>query len=95
MVKGKTKSGLAYTINEKVKDDARVLYYITAIQKDGIEPLEASRMVFDLLSLIFGDDSGVLTFMNAVAEVNDGCFEVPVLIKELTEMFDAIGAKKY
>ena len=34
MVKGKTKSGIKYQINESVRDDARLLYMLVQLQRD-------------------------------------------------------------
>lgn len=94
MVKGKTKSGIKFEMDERIKDDARVLYYLTALQKTDIDPMEASKGVFDLLGLIFGSQENVLAFMNAVAEANDGVCDTTTMLSELTSMFEVIGAKK-
>lgn len=94
MVKGKTKSGIKFEMDERIKDDARVLYYLTALQKPNVEPMEASKGVFDLLGLIFGSQENVLSFMNAVAESNDGVCDTTTMLAELTNMFEVIGAKK-
>jgi hypothetical protein len=94
MVKGKTKSGIKFQIDERIKDDARILYYLTALQKADIEPMEASKGEFDLLGLIFGSQENVLAFMNAVAEANDGVCDTTTMLSELTSMFEVIGAKK-
>lgn len=94
MVKGKTKSGIKFEMDERIKDDARVLYYLTALQKPDVEPMEASKGVFDLLGLIFGSQENVLAFMNAVAETNDGVCDTGVMLKELTDMFEVMNAKK-
>ena len=46
-----------------------------------------------ILILIFGNDDGVIEFMNTVASTNNGVCTVDVMLSELTEMFDAIKAK--
>ena len=94
MVKGKTKSGIKFQMDERVKDDARVLYYMTALQKEGVSPMEVSKHIMDLLSLIFGEQEGVLAFMNEVANANGGVCDVKTMLQELTNIFEAIGAKK-
>ena len=94
MIKGKTKSGIKFEMDERIKDDARVLYYLTALQSPDLEPLEASKQVFDLLGLIFGDKPNVLAFMNEVANANDGVCDTATMLTELTSMFEAIGKKK-
>ena len=54
---------------------------------------EKSKAIMGILKLVFGNDEGVINFMNAVASVNDGICNVEVMLSELTEMFDALNAK--
>lgn len=93
MVKGKTKSGIKFQMDERIKDDARFLYYLSKAQDQeaGIE--EQSKAITGILKLIFGTDEGVIQFMDAVAAVNDGICDVKTMLAELTEMFDALNAK--
>lgn len=93
VVKGKTKSGIKYQLDSRIKDDARFLYYLTKAQNDEADVSEISKAVMSLLQLIFGSDEGVIGFMNAVAATNDGICDVKTMLAELTEMFDALNAK--
>lgn len=93
MVKGKTKSGIKYQLDERVKDDARFLYYLTKAQDEESDMGEKSKAIMGMLKLIFGSDAGVITFMDAVAATNDGICNVETMLSELTEMFDALNAK--
>lgn len=93
MVKGKTKSGIKFQIDERIKDDARFLYYLAKAQDDGEDLTEKSRAVVGILKLVFGDDAGVITFMDAVASANKGVCDVKTMLSELREIFDAIEAK--
>lgn len=93
MVEGKTKSGIQFTIDERIKDDARFLYYLAKAQDDNTDFNEKSKAVMGILKLIFGTDEGVINFMNAVASVNDGICNVKTMLDELTEMFDALNVK--
>ena len=93
MVKGKTKSGISFQMDERIKDDARFLYYLAKAQSDEADMGEKSKAIMGILTLIFGNDEGVIQFMNAVASVNDGVCNVEVMLSELTEMFDALSAK--
>lgn len=93
MVKGKTKSGIKFQLDERIKDDARFLYYLTKAQDDDSDLGEKSKAITGILKLIFGSDEGVIGFMNTVASVNDGICNVEVMLSELTEMFDALDAK--
>jgi len=94
MVKGKTKSGIKFEIDERIKDDARALYYLTALQKPDIEPMVASKQIFNLFELMFGSDDGIINFMNAVAESNNGVCDTKTMLTELTDMMESIDAKK-
>ena len=93
MVKGKTKSGIKFQIDERIRDDARFLYYLAKAQDEESDMSEKSKAIMGILKLVFGNDEGVIGFMNAVASVNDGVCGVDVMLSELTEMFDAINAK--
>jgi hypothetical protein len=93
MVKGKTKSGIKFQLDERIKDDARFLYYLAKSQDEDADTAEKSKAVMGMLKLIFGDDDGVISFMNTVASTNDGVCSVDVMLSELTEMFEALNAK--
>lgn len=93
MVKGTTKSGIKFAINEQIKDDARFLYYLTKAQDENADLTEKSKAVVGILKLVFGSDEGVITFMDTVASVNKGICNIDVMLSELKEMFDAIDAK--
>ena len=92
IVKGKTKSGLNFSVDERIKEDGRFLHYLAKAQKTE-EVAEAAQAVEDLLALIFGGDDGVINFMNAVAAQHNGFCQVSVMIDELKEILDAINAK--
>ena len=93
MVKGKTKSGIKFQLDERIKDDARFLYYMAKAQDDEADLAEKSKAIVGILKLIFGDDDGVIGFMNTVASVNNGICNTEAMLSELSEMFDALNAK--
>ena len=93
MVKGKTKSGIKFQMDERIKDDARFLYYLAKAQDDESDMSEKSKAIMGILRLVFGSDENVIRFMNTVAASNGGVCNVEVMLAELTEMFDAINAK--
>ena len=92
MVKGKTNSGIAFELDERIKDDARLTHLLVKMH-DTTEPMEANKAVYQLLSLIFGSDDNTYAFMNEVANKHDGICSAKVMLDELTEMFEAIKAK--
>ena len=93
IVKGKTKSGIKFQMDDRIKDDARFLYYLSKAQDTEAELTEQSKAVMGILKLVFGSDEGVISFMDAVAATNDGICNVKTMLDEFTEMFDAINAK--
>lgn len=93
MVKGKTKSGIKFEIDERIKDDARLLFLLTMLQSDKVELDQKGQHVFDLFSMVFGTE-GVMPFMNEVADKHDGICSTDVMIEELNDIFEAINAKK-
>lgn len=104
MVKGKTKSGIKFQLNENVKNDARLLFYMTELERvkvtddmDDAEKVkrcqEQSKYIFDMLRLIFGTDDGLMQFMNAVADAHEGVCNTSVMMLEITEMFEALNLK--
>lgn len=93
MIEGTTRSGLKFSINSKVKDDARTLYYLTKMQDKSLDVSEQSKALFSLLELIFGPGDGLITFMNEVAYLHNGVADVASLTEELTDMFEAVKLK--
>lgn len=92
-IKGKTKSGIEYSINPAIKDDARLLYLLTKLQDKSLKPMEQSRHLFSMMELIFGSGEGLTRFMNAVAAVHDGVADTKNLMSEMNEMFEALSLK--
>ena len=92
MVKGKTKSGIKFQINEAIKDDARLLYMLVKLRNDDVSTEEKGQTVFDLLTLIFGSD-GIMPFMDAVAEKHNGICSTESMVSELNEILESINAK--
>ena len=93
MVNGTTKSGIKFKLDDRVKDDARFLYYSVKAQDPEAEPMDQVRAMMKILEIIFGSDDGVITFMDAVANAHDGVCGAEELMAELSEMLDAIKAK--
>lgn len=92
MVKAKTKSGITFELDERIKDDARLMYLLVKMQ-NASAPMEAGKAMNQLLALIFGDDDKGYAFMEEIASKHDGVCEQEVMITELTEIFEAIKAK--
>ena len=96
--KGKTKSGIKFQIDDRIKDDARFLYLLTKMQKNKEKKTEealseASSALFSLLGLVFGSDEALTAFMEAVAGAHGGICSIKDMIAEMTEIFEAMNAK--
>ena len=93
MVKGKTKSGIKFSLDERIKDDARLLFLIVQIQSDKVSVERKGALVFDLLNIIFGNEDKVMEFMDEVASKHDGFCSNEILMAELNDIFETLGAK--
>ena len=91
-MKGTTKSGIKYELDERIKDDARLIHLLVRVQKSD-ELIKTAEAMNDLLVLFFGSDDNVYAFMNEVADKHDGVCSTENMLLELTEMLDALKAK--
>lgn len=93
IVSGKTKSGIAYTVDRRVRQDSRFLHLLVKMQDKKRAELERAEALFSLLEMLFGGDDNILIFENEVAAHHDGICSQEQLIEELKDIFDAINAK--
>ena len=93
MVKGKTKSGIRFEINEAIREDTRLLFLLVQLQSNDVPVEKKSEVLFKMLALIFGDE-GVMPFMNEVANKHDGVCSTEAMVSELNEILESINAKK-
>lgn len=105
MVKGTTKSGIKFQFSETIKDDMRFWYIMTELES--IEKItddmsddkkaeickKQSKLIFDMLNIVFGTNEGLLAFMNEVAAVNNGVCDSQSMMKEFNEMLEALNLK--
>ena len=91
IVKGTTSSGLGFQIDSRIKDDVRLLYYLTKANKENVSSMDKVDAVMSMLGLIFGDNLEV--FIEEVARRHNGVADVNSLVSEVTEIFDAISLK--
>lgn len=92
MVKGKTKSGIKFEIDERIKDDTRLYQYVVELQSKDTQVQSAA--LFDMLGLFFGGRDGVIAFQNTVAAANNGVCSAENLMAEFNEILEAINLKK-
>lgn len=93
IVTGKTSSGIQFTLDKRIKDDARILFWLSRIQDESLDVMARNKALFSLLGLIFGSDEGLNTFLNEVAAKHEGVADISSLMDELNEMFEALAIK--
>lgn len=91
-MKGKTKSGIEFELDERIKDDTRFMMLLVKMKR-AKEATETAEAMYDLFNLIFGSDEGTYTFMTEVANKHDGVCSADNMLVELTDMLDTLKAK--
>ena len=91
IIKGKTASGLSFTIDSRVKDDTRLLLYLTRANNEDAPSMDRINATMSLLGLIFGDNLEI--FLNEVAKRHNGVADATSLKEELSEILDALNVK--
>ncbi len=99
IIKGQTKSGIKFTIDKRITEDSRVMFYIRNLRKykeTKIKPEEAEDALdamYSLLELIFGNKDQLMIFMNEVAARHNGVADASSMMQELNELFEACNLK--
>lgn len=93
LIEGETRSGLKFRIDPRVREDTRLLYLMTTLEKESLETKIRTRALFDLLEVVFGSGEAFLTFQNEVAIRHNGVADTASLIEEITDIFEAVKLK--
>lgn len=93
IITGQTKSGIKFSIDKRVTDDARLLFYLSELQDESLPMMTKNTSLFELLKIIFGTGDGLKIFLNEVAIHHEGVADAQSLIQELSEMIDILKAK--
>lgn len=93
IIQGQTRSGLKFSINSAVKDDTRILYLLTRMQKQSLSMEIKNQALFDLLEVVFGSGDEFFTFQNEVAYRHGGVADAQSLMEEITDIFEAVKLK--
>lgn len=93
LVSGTTKSGIAYTIDTRVRKDSRLLHQLVRLQSKKLNEFNRAEALYFLLDLMFGGDEGVFIFQNEVALHHDGICTYETLMAELNDIFEALNLK--
>lgn len=92
LIEGTTKSGIAFTLDSRVKADSRFLHYLVKM-RDKSDRLKQAEYLYRLLDLMFGGDEGVMIFENEIAARHNGICSEKELIIELKDIFEAMNIK--
>lgn len=90
MIKGKTKSGFKYELDERIKSDWRVLEAITDTESEDASVM--MRGIKDLANLLLGDNKQKL--FEHISKKNDGFVPSESVIAELTEILSTESSLK-
>lgn len=82
MIKGKTKTGFAFEIDERVKNDWRLISNIALAESDNIS--ERVKGTAALVSLLLGKNEK--KFMEHISKINDGYIPMDAVMNELVDM---------
>lgn len=93
LITGETRSGIKFSVDKRVKDDVRVMHFMTQMQNKSLDTMTQSQALFSLLELMFGKSEGLTIFLSEVAAHHNGVADVNSLIEELTDLFDTIRLK--
>lgn len=93
IVTGETSSGIKYTLDRRIKDDVRLLFWLKRVQDESLELMERNNALFSLLEVVFGSGEGLGMFMNEVAAKHNGVADTKSLMEEMNEMFEALAIK--
>ena len=93
LVSGTTKSGIAYTVDTRVRNDTRFLQSALRMRNKKLSNEDRANALFSLLGLLFGSDDGVALFENEVAAHHDGICSVETLVAELNDIYEATNLK--
>lgn len=93
IIQGETRSGLRFSINAAVRDDTRVLYLLTRMQKQSLSMDLKNQALFDLLEVVFGSGDDFFIFQNEVAARHGGVADAQSLMDEITDIFEAVKLK--
>lgn len=93
VIQGETRSGLKFSINAAVREDTRVLYLLTRMQKQSLSMELKNQALFDLLEVVFGSGDDFFMFQNEVAFRHKGVADAQSLMEEITDIFEAVKLK--
>lgn len=91
MLKGKTKSGVAYKID--IENIKKVEWKITKtmMRMQTGNPEEQVKATLELMDLILGGSAGVDAFENAIAKAHDGYLTNEIVLSEYRELIQILG----
>lgn len=91
MLKGKTKSGFKYSVNENVKNDIRVLECVLLIENHASND-DVLNGYLTLYNLILGVEQKTALY-DHVAKKNGGVADITQVQEEFSEIYEALGGE--
>lgn len=93
IIKGKTQTGIKFALDKRIKDDSRLLLYLTRMENKSKSDMERGQALMSLMELMFGSGEGLETFFNEVAAKHNGIADKESLMTELSDIFEALEVK--
>lgn len=95
MIEAQTKSGIKFTVDERIKDDARAMLCLTDLMRysksDDAEKMMSAMS--RLMDLIFGGMEGKNAFFDAVADAHDGICNNDTMSEEFSQIMECVFGK--
>ncbi len=92
MIEGKTRTGFKFKIDERIKNDWRLIDAISRVSKDGASLAEKATATAELVDLLCGNCKADL--MAHIQKKNDGFVPADALERELFDMITEKNVKK-
>lgn len=83
MIKGETKSGFKFSVDERIKKDYRLLRVMRKAQSGSVD--EQLDAMDELVELVLGK-KGAEKFINHITKVNDGFCPAEAVSSEIVEI---------
>lgn len=92
IIEGKTKSGISFVLDTRIKDDARFMHYLVKLQDKSVDKTIQLKYLYSMLEMMFGEE-GLFIFEQEIAKRHDGICSVKEFTIELQDIYEALGLK--
>lgn len=94
IIEGKTKSGISFVLDTRIKEDARFMHYMVKLQDKSVEKKVQLKYLYAMLEIMFGEE-GLFVFEQEIAKKHDGICTVKEFNIELQDIYEALDLKNF